>query len=52
VLDRRYASFGILGENVFAAPSHTFDPAHSRNELFFGRGAPRAVSAGLQLAFE
>ncbi len=52
VLDRRYASFGILGENVFTGPSNSFNPVLPRSELFLGRAAPRSASLSLQLAFE
>ena len=51
-LDRRYANFGILGENVFTGPGRSFGAAHPRAEQFLGRGAPRGVSIGLRYTFE
>jgi len=51
-LDRRYASFGTLGTNVFAGSGRTFDPATARREAFLGYGAPRSVSLGLDVHWE
>jgi len=51
-LDRRYANFGILGENVFTGPAGSFDGANPRAEQFRGHGAPRGAWAGLQYTFE
>ena len=51
VLDRRYASFGILGTNVFTGPGRSFDPDNPRHEQFRGYGAPRSMSVGMQIAF-
>lgn len=51
LLDKRYASFGILGENSFNGPGHTFDPANPVNEQFVGPGAPRGVWVGLRYAW-
>ena len=51
LLDRRYANFGILGENVFAGPGGGFDRANARSEQFRGYGAPRGVWVGLQYTF-
>jgi len=48
VFDRRYANFGILGENVFANPTRTFDPANPLAEPFLGPGAPRGAGFGLR----
>ncbi|HEV7912967.1 MAG TPA: TonB-dependent receptor [Albitalea sp.] len=51
-LDRSYANFGILGENVFTGPARSFDGANPRAEQFRGHGAPRGAWAGLQYSFE
>jgi iron complex outermembrane receptor protein len=51
LLDKRYASFGVLGENFFNGPNHTFDGANPVNEQFVGPGAPRGVWIGLHYAW-
>ncbi len=51
VFDRKYANFGILGDNVFANAVHTFDPANARSETFLGQGAPFGVWAGVRLSW-
>ncbi|CAN7712262.1 TonB-dependent receptor [Paraburkholderia sp. DD10] len=52
LLDKRYASFGTLGENFFNGPNHTFDGASAVNEQFVGPGAPRGVWMGLRYAWK
>ena len=52
VLNRRYANFGVLGDNVFTGPSQGFDAANPRAEQFRGNGTPRGAWAGVQYAFE
>lgn len=52
LLDKRYASFGVLGENFFNGPNHTFDGANPINEQFVGPGAPRGVWVGLRYAWK
>jgi outer membrane receptor protein involved in Fe transport len=52
LLDKRYASFGTLGENFFNGPSHTFDGANPSNEQFVGPGAPRGFLVGLRYAWK
>jgi hypothetical protein len=51
VFDRRYASFGALGQNVFTAPGNTFDASGAswRSEQFRTVGAPRGVWVGLSV---
>ncbi len=51
LLDKRYASFGVLGANVFNGPNHTFDGANPVNEQFVGVGAPRGMWVGLRYAW-
>lgn len=41
VLNKRYASYGVLGQNFSNGPNHTFDGQAPVNELFVGPGAPR-----------
>jgi outer membrane receptor protein involved in Fe transport len=55
LLDRRYASFGIVGENVFTGPGRTFGPAAGIApvpEQFRAPGAPRSVFAGVRVRLE
>jgi outer membrane receptor protein involved in Fe transport len=55
VLDRRYANFGLLGENVFTAPDRTFGPAAGVApvaEQFRALGSPRGIFAGVRIAFD
>lgn len=51
LLDKRYASFGALGQNFFTGPNHTFNGASPVNEQFVGPGAPRGIWAGLRYAW-
>jgi outer membrane receptor protein involved in Fe transport len=48
VFDRRYANFGILGQNFFNTPGRTFDAAAAAPEQFRGPGAPRGAWVGLR----
>ena len=52
VFNRRYANFGVLGDNVFTGASMSFDPAHPRAEQFRGNGTPRGAWAGVHYAFD
>ncbi|MEC5404535.1 TonB-dependent receptor [Paraburkholderia sp. MPAMCS5] len=52
LLDKRYASFGALGDNFFNGPNHTFDGANPANEQFVGPGAPRGFWVGLRYAWK
>ncbi|MFL9929237.1 TonB-dependent receptor [Paraburkholderia sp. RL18-103-BIB-C] len=52
LLDKRYASFGALGQNFFNGPNHTFDGANPVNEQFVGPGAPRGMWVGLRYAWK
>ncbi|MGH8778025.1 TonB-dependent receptor [Paraburkholderia sp.] len=52
LFDKQYASFGVLGENFFNGPNHTFDGANPTNEQFIGPGAPRGVWVGLRYAWK
>lgn len=52
LLNKRYSSFAILGENFFNGPNHTFDPTGVTNEQFLGIGAPRGVWVGLRYAWK
>jgi outer membrane receptor protein involved in Fe transport len=50
--DRRYANFGILGQNAFANAARSFDPANGVSEVFLGQGAPRGLWLGLRCEWE
>ena len=52
VFDRQYANFGILGQNLFNGPGHSFDAANPLNESFLGLGSPRGVWVGLRYEWE
>ncbi|MDT8841085.1 TonB-dependent receptor [Paraburkholderia fungorum] len=51
LFDKRYADFGILGQNFFNGPGHSFSPNAVTNEQFLGMGAPRGVWVGLRYAW-
>lgn len=50
LLDRRYFTYGVLGENVFTAPGNTFDSTGAtwRSEQFRTVGAERGVWIGAE----
>ncbi|TDV39345.1 outer membrane receptor protein involved in Fe transport [Paraburkholderia caballeronis] len=52
LLNKRYASFGVLGENFFTGPGRTFDGTNPANEQFVGVGAPRGAWVGLRYAWK
>ena len=52
VFNRRYANFGVLGENVFTGAGQGFDPANARTEQFRGNGTPRGAWLGVQYGFD
>jgi outer membrane receptor protein involved in Fe transport len=43
LFDRRYRSFGVLGENFFSGPGNSYNPAGAAAEQFVAPGAPRAL---------
>ncbi|RDU98549.1 TonB-dependent receptor [Trinickia dinghuensis] len=51
VFDKRYASFGVLGQNFFNGPGHTFDGSAPVSEQFVGPGAPRGAWVGVRYAW-
>jgi iron complex outermembrane recepter protein len=51
LFDKRYANFGVLGQNVFTGAGQSFDPTHARSEQFRGWGMPRGVWVGVQVAW-
>jgi hypothetical protein len=52
--DARYYDFGILGENFFTGPDHSFGPAAgvaASVSQFRGPGAPLGAWVGVRYAF-
>lgn len=47
LFDKQYSNFGILGQNFFAGPGHTFDGNNPVNEQFRGPWVPRGTWVGL-----
>ncbi|WP_118184315.1 TonB-dependent receptor [Paraburkholderia phosphatilytica] len=52
LLNKRYDTFGILGQNYFNGPNHTFDGANPVNEQFVGPGTPRGAWVGVRYAWK
>jgi outer membrane receptor protein involved in Fe transport len=50
-LNKRYATFGALGENFFTGPGNSFDAANAQSEQFRTPGAPFGVWAGVAYRF-
>jgi iron complex outermembrane receptor protein len=48
LFDKRYQSFGVLGQNFFTGPGNTFDAGATVNEQFRSPGAPRAAWVSLR----
>ncbi|MBU6260789.1 MAG: TonB-dependent receptor [Burkholderiales bacterium] len=53
LLDRRYYTFGTLGQNVFTGPGRTFDASGAswRHEQYRSVGAPRGIWLGVGYRF-
>lgn len=49
VLNRRYATGGVLAVNAFPGGSFAANPADWRGEAFLAPGAPRMVQAGIRV---
>ena len=55
LFDRRYANFGLLGENAFTGPDRTFGPTAGVApvfEQFRALGEPRTLVASVRVAFD
>jgi outer membrane receptor protein involved in Fe transport len=52
LLNKKYSTFGILGENFFNGPNHTFNGAAPVDEQFLGLGAPRGAWVGVRYAWK
>lgn len=51
VFNRQYANFGVLGQNFFNGPGHSFDANNVSKEQFIGPGAPRGAWIGLRYSW-
>jgi outer membrane receptor protein involved in Fe transport len=51
LFDRKYETFGVLGENFFRGPGFTYDAATAASEQFRSPGAPRGIWIGVRYAF-
>ena len=51
LFNRQYANFGVLGQNFFNGPGHSFDGSNVSNEQFVAPGAPRGAWVGLRYAW-
>jgi outer membrane receptor protein involved in Fe transport len=51
LFNKRYATSGALGENLFAGPGNAFDPANARSEQFRTPGAPLGAWVGIAYRF-
>ena len=47
-LDQHYATYGELGEDVFAGPARDFDPSYAQITQFRAMAAPRALRVGFR----
>ena len=48
VFDRKYATFGVLGRNLFDSPDRTYAPENARSEQFRGPGLPFGAWVGVR----
>lgn len=48
LFNRQYADFGVLGQNFFNGPGHSFDGNNVSNEQFIAPSAPRGAWIGLR----
>jgi iron complex outermembrane recepter protein len=55
LFDRRYANFGLLGQNAFTGPDRSFGPAAGiapAGEQFRAQGAPRGAWMGVRVTLD
>jgi iron complex outermembrane recepter protein len=48
LFNKQYADFGVLGQNFFNGPGHSFDGNNISNEQFIAPSAPRGVWIGFR----
>ncbi|MGB8599250.1 MAG: TonB-dependent receptor, partial [Burkholderiales bacterium] len=51
LLNNKYYTFGVLGENFFTGPGNTYDLANTRPELFVSSAAPLGAWFGVEYKF-
>jgi iron complex outermembrane recepter protein len=51
LFNRKYETFGVLGENFFRGPGFTFDAAAAGPEQFRSPAAPLGIWIGVRYAF-
>jgi len=51
LLNSRYSTFGVLGQNFFTGPGNTFDAANAQPEQFRVPGAPIGAWVGIAYRF-
>jgi len=48
LFNKQYADFGVLGQNFFNGPGHSFDGNNISNDQFIAQSAPRGAWIGLR----
>lgn len=51
ILNKRYSTFGVLGQNFFTGPGNAFDGANAQPEQFRAPGAPFGAWVGIAYRF-
>jgi iron complex outermembrane recepter protein len=51
LLNKKYYTFGVLGENFFTGPGNTYDRINTRPELFVSSAAPIGAWLGVEYKF-
>lgn len=51
LLNKKYYTFGVLGENFFTGPGNTYDRGNTRPELFVSSAAPVGAWIGIEYKF-
>jgi iron complex outermembrane recepter protein len=51
LLNKKYYTFGVLGENFFTGPGNTYDRINTRPELFVSSAAPIGAWIGVEYKF-
>jgi outer membrane receptor protein involved in Fe transport len=51
LLNSRYSTFGVLGQNFFTGPGNTFDAANAQSAQFRTPGAPFGIWVGVAYRF-
>jgi iron complex outermembrane recepter protein len=51
LINKKYYTFGVLGENFFTGPGNTYDRINTRPELFVSSAAPIGAWIGVEYKF-